>query len=291
MAQFCQYRPSKTECSCLTFFLIEQANKEPDHISLSARNGRFVPFQDSDLVEYLCLKETLCVHYLDKASSKWITHFRNSPAIPVNKDSVLHLKTIDTEVPSTVVRKLTDVKLEVTRAADENGSMPKRKALATVIDLTSSPDEPLAKRSRPFDRSSPSPTRIRSENIWEVGYVPARLNKFPPLTIADLDVRLQWMKDNECIGTTQERFDMVFNCRYTKSTYYNHRNLWKALKDNGALQALESTDEWLPVYSANANEEGLQRNTKQENTDRESITIARVKGKGRSTARPLSPEL
>lgn len=224
-------------------------------MSVSSVNGRYQPLHDNDLVSHLTLKDVHSVQYLDKSSSKWITYFRNIPGIQVTRDCVLHLKEKGTIVGSNALSNPSTplvVKQELLSPLKREPSPLKRRLDVGVIDLTSSPDEPLDKRSRTSSRySSPSPSGRGSITRANIGGIPARLGKFPPLTIKDLDTRLQWMEDNVDSGTTKERFRSVFACEFTKSTYYNHKNLWKALKESGSLNAFDGDDEWMPVYSAN----------------------------------------
>lgn len=206
-------------------------------------------------MRYLDLKEVHCIQHLDKSASKWITVFRNSPEIPITKDCVLHMKGKDTNVKYGLITKGCVTGFEDLHPPvnlDQTTSPGKRKLHPILIDLTVSPDEPVLKRSRSYDNRLSSPTRKGGNGDVNIGSIPARLNKFPPYSIEELDNRLQWIADNEQFGTLEKRFTMVFSCKYPGSNYYNHRNLWRTLKERGVIEALNGKDPWMPVYSANS---------------------------------------
>lgn len=215
-----------------------------------ATNGRFSPFADNDLVKHLSLDDLHSVQYLDKSSSKWITHFRNSPGISVAKGSILHLKDKDTEVIAVPddtgkYEEKAQIKLEQTPT--------KRKPDwdQVIIDLTGPACEPMDKKCKLDTEGSNSPMRATSGVGLSVGFVPAKLSKFPARTVGEMDARLRWMVDNEWrYKNVETRFGMVFNCKYVQSSYYNHRNVWLTLKENGELKEKARDAEWLPLYSS-----------------------------------------
>lgn len=161
------------------------------------------------------------------------------------------MKEKDTEVKGILSKRKVNDKLESTAVVNSEVSPTKRKLETEVIDLTESNEGPCEKRARESLSVPGTPLQKGEEAEFEIGSVPARLSKFPPNTLGELDVRLKWISDKESIGTVEKRFEMVFSCKYPGSKYYNHRNLWRRLSDNGAIQALDGRDLWMPIYSAN----------------------------------------
>lgn len=236
-----------------------QDEKVADHVSLSAEDGKFYPFKDMDLVKHLSLDAVRSIQYLDKSCSRWITHLRNSPAIFVTKDSILHLKAKDTEVSMLMSP---DVKASIKREQSVDlltpiSSPEKRKSFTAhgAIDLTISSDEESGKRNRLDEKGASSPlmrySRLKGEPEY-IGGVPAKVNRFPAQSIGEMNTRLQWIADNQHKGSTEDMFGRVFNCKYSRSTYYNHRSVWLYLKSRGDLQRYVGSEQWMPVYSANA---------------------------------------
>lgn len=208
-------------------------------------------------MKHLELQNVHSIQFLDKSSSKWVTHFRNSPGIAVNKGCIIHMKGKETIVEEDYVRKIT-VKQEDPSAEKIEDSPTKRKARASfdTIDLTLSGEEDIErseKKKRMDIMTSASPNSKGVLRDMAVGSVPAKLSRFPPRTIAELDTRLDWMDTNRSVGTLEARFGMVFTCKFVSTSYYNHRNVWRHLRAAGELQKREGGEEWLPIYRSHNN--------------------------------------
>lgn len=242
-------------------------------MSVRAVNGKFNPFENPDVVQHLSLDKMHSVQYLDKACSKWVTIFRTSPSIGVNNESVVHMKAKENDISvrevlegitsKKVGRDTPAIKVENSPIKRRNNTPPQ------IIDLTLLSEEPAEKRTRlgedgsasPSRRSSPSPNRRYDGPGTEermVGYAPAKLNKFPAKTVAEMDRRLQWIANTN--GGLESKFGTVFSCKYVGSSYHNHRNAWIHLKEAGELTDANGDADWLPLYSRAIKEINAQSN-------------------------------
>lgn len=233
----------------------------------------FNPFDNKDLVQHLLLDKTHSIQYLDKASSKWITFFRTSPSIAVNKGATLHVKGKDNPLSvMEVFEEVMDAKREDLLPVVKVESVQDKKRLqmaSDVIDLTMLTEERTEKRMRLGMDGASSPTRKGSPIIGsregfdvergDVGFAPAKLSKFPAKTVGEMDRRLQWITNAEGKGTLESKYKTVFSCKYVGSSYHNHRNAWLHLKDTGVIPVANSSDDWLPLYSKAWKEMGAAR--------------------------------
>lgn len=130
----------------------------------------------------------------------------------------------------------------------------KRKTEAAVIDLTGD-EERSVKRNRLNDALPSSPLlRFAKDTDREriVGEVPARLNRFPALTLGEMITRMEWIGDTKNGASTKSRFSRVFSCSYGRTAYYNHRAAWIHLKETGALERYTGEELWMPIYSSSS---------------------------------------
>lgn len=195
-----------------------QDSVEPELISASAEEGHFLPFQDRELVDHLSLNSITCIHFLDRVTGKWITHLRNSPAIIVTKECVLHLKSRDSPNTIPTPDMMPNEQALSSAVSDSRTSPSKRKALMAqdVIDLTE-PDDRTEKRYKKEVVEASSPLRsftALESGKYNIGDVPAKLNKFPAMTVGEMSTRFQWIEDNKGAGAIDVRFKSVFTCKF-----------------------------------------------------------------------------
>lgn len=123
-------------------------------------------------MQHLSLDNARSLQYLDKSSSKWITHLRSSPAIPVTKDSMLHLKDRDVTILFIREDKINIKQEDAEQAMHTAASLEKRKMDAIVIDLTYDEDC-TEKRNKLNNAMASSPLRRFAKGMdEEVRYLP-----------------------------------------------------------------------------------------------------------------------
>lgn len=130
-------------------------------------------------------------------------------------------------------------------------SPEKRKAsiqtVIDIVDLTSLSDDEKDRRVRikREDQGSPLANRGSKAGLVQIGYSPAPLLKFPPKKAHDMDIRMSWILKNEEIGTLEKRFNTVFSCKFSSSTFHRNRRCWELLRKLGVLPGpLNSEETW-----------------------------------------------
>lgn len=202
------------------------------------------------LVEHLELTDLAGIQFFDKTSSRWITHLRNSPPIKLNTGAVLHMKARETEVkPQELVFGSKDAEMNHANIKKE-GSPLKRKSTyeadTDVVDLTCLSDNPTPSekrhRTKRAEPSSPLADRSSGSKTAAVGLTPAKLTKFPPARVGDMDIRMKWIEDNQSMGSLEKRFGVVFGGSYSSSTFHRHQAEWRNLRERGLLPSFQHSD-------------------------------------------------
>lgn len=252
-----------------TYLAFMEDGKEPDVISLNAKEGKFDPFLAVDLVRHLGIEEANCLQKLDLSTGQWITHLRSSPAVSITKNSTIHMKRKETNVEAKDVIALTAATgtqwKELSKCSPKSITKRKKERNESLdaIDLTGPTDnqEITASASKTESVGSPkkkqrqsnnslSPSRSRhpiDDDLEIIGTRPAKIATFPAALAKDMILRFEWIAMKETEENAMSRFEMVYSCKYRRSTFYKHKRLWKWLRDNGALMEVSDIDLWTPL--------------------------------------------
>lgn len=196
-----------------------------------------------------------------------MTILRNSPLLKIVANSVHHFKgcSVSVGIESIVESQVSfsigssnvhssPVKVESRPPRivfGSKGSSGSRTVVshAHVVDLSTTDEEdsvgaitpsPSPKKKKAF-RRSPS---IPFTPLDVKPAVPTILDEFPPVSATEMDERLQWINDNEAVGSLAKRFSTVFSCTYKSSTFHRHWAAWQWLRCNGELSDITSDSPW-----------------------------------------------
>lgn len=246
---------------------LQDNDKEPEILSLSAKSGRFDIFKNELVVRHLRIGDVDCFHIMDIKSGRWITHLKTSPPINVTVEGMIHIKKVDVEV---TVNEIIEIiaRNQSSRFTHANSTTTpgERKVGKRVIDLTNF-ESPMAKKQKVIKReiesasagiatynsastgsvSPPTASQMETEGFEIVGSRPAKLSVFPAKTVKEMTSRLNWIVSNKTLGTLDQRFQKVFSCEFKESTYHRHRRAWKHMMNASMLDNKEGTDLWGPL--------------------------------------------